>query len=144
SLPIVVVLCHCIDCSRSSGSVFATNLWYSTENFQVTAGEELLKIYLKPGGQVARRFCSICGSLVFSTAPLQPEPVVFVAAGLLAGDPRPEFTPQKEFFCVHKNKWLNPVKGATASDTHASFTLERTKSTYRYVDVEESVEKVLG
>lgn len=53
--------CHCTQCRKASGSEFATNASVSSDDFKITAGEDLLAAYEWTPGQ-ARTFCSRCGS----------------------------------------------------------------------------------
>ncbi|KAJ6561551.1 Mss4-like protein [Mycena vulgaris] len=135
--PLTVAVCHCPDCAAYTGSMFGTNAWYTRENLQITAGENLLKTFrnmgrMTPNNTVDRQFCTVCGSNLFGTV-TRPDPLVFVAVGTLIGDLGPEFTPQKEFFCQFRVKWLHPVEGASSDASDVPFAL--TKLSWRDEDV---------
>ena len=58
-----VIICHCTDCQRMSGTAFRTIVPVRAEDFQLTRGE--LKIYVKTAESGAERpqaFCGRCGT----------------------------------------------------------------------------------
>ena len=82
--PIVQAACYCADCQRQTGNPFWVIVAVPRDALQVegntiasytTVGED-------HGGDTVRRFCSSCGSPIFSHAAAMPE-VAFVKAGSL-------------------------------------------------------------
>ena len=57
-------ICHCINCQKTAGSAFATNLVIETSKVKIT-GEENLTLYEDgdslSGNVVKRYFCRRCG-----------------------------------------------------------------------------------
>lgn len=79
-----VQFCHCADCRRAQGSVFAANMPVRRADFALTAGEDLLTSYESSPGK-ERVFCRRCGSPVFSRNVTDPEHVRVRAGTLDAG-----------------------------------------------------------
>ena len=76
-----VQVCHCGQCRKAQGTVFATNSPVTTAQVQWLQGQELLTRYESTPGKV-RAFCSRCGSPVYSQRTAQPE-VLRVRLGLI-------------------------------------------------------------
>lgn len=68
--PIIMGLCHCESCTRwLSAPVHASALW-SSDNVEVTKGEEFLRTFKRtPETGSHRKFCSECGSGVLIDHP---------------------------------------------------------------------------
>ncbi len=96
-----IQMCHCVQCRKAQGTAFVTNIPVREENFELTAGADLLSSYeSSPGKQ--RVFCRRCGSPVYSKSIKQPG-FVRVRAGTLDGelDTRPVF----HIFTADKANW---------------------------------------
>ncbi|GAA6051852.1 hypothetical protein JCM3770_005497 [Rhodotorula araucariae] len=63
-LPASSLLCHCLNCRASGGTVFSTNLVVKKADIVIT-GEEHTKVYrdtnTASGNVACRRFCASCG-----------------------------------------------------------------------------------
>lgn len=99
-------LCHCTRCRKASGSAFAAGLGVLREDFQLTQGRELIRIYEAPIREAPpayrTSFCSRCGSPV-------PDPTATsrwfeIPAGLLDDDPR--LSPDKHICVEVKSPWF--------------------------------------
>ena len=67
--PEKVVVCHCTDCQKLSGTAFRTVVFTEDENFDLKSGE--LKTYIKiaeSGNERIQAFCPNCGSPIYSTS----------------------------------------------------------------------------
>ena len=63
--PAGVVVCHCVDCQRRTGSVFGVGAYYPDERLTIT-GET--REFVRPtdaGHQFFTRFCPTCGTSLF-------------------------------------------------------------------------------
>lgn len=68
--PDAVLLCHCDDCQRLTGSVYRPIIHTSDEQFVLKKGSP--RLYLKTGGSGSKRahyFCGTCGTPIYSTDP---------------------------------------------------------------------------
>lgn len=77
--------CHCGKCRAASGASFVTNLIVDAEKLEIRAGKESLTAYESSPGKF-RRFCSRCGSPIYSQGE-KTKRVVSVRAGTLKQDP---------------------------------------------------------
>src|SRR5207237_5710388 len=83
--------CHCSRCRMYSGSSCLVQCRVPRGGFRLVQGEDLIRVY-RPGGGMAKAFCSVCGSSLFGgTWPDGPE--VSIRFGALDGDPgiRPQY-----------------------------------------------------
>jgi hypothetical protein len=101
--PVWSHLCHCSRCRKSSGSAFASNLFFKSDALRFSRGEELLRSF-KPADaeRFTHVFCSRCGS----TMPFSNEArgLVGVPMGTLDGDPRHE--PRAHIWVGSKAPWF--------------------------------------
>jgi hypothetical protein len=80
------VYCHCTRCQRRSGTGFAVTGMTEPGSFRLTRGGEAVGTYDPGDGGWHKKFCSVCGSQVFTTSSEDPD-VVGVRFGALDGDP---------------------------------------------------------
>lgn len=82
--PVVQAVCHCTDCQRQTGTAFSVVVGVPRAALSVegntlasftTTGEQ-------HGTDTERRFCSACGSPIFSIAEAMPD-VAYLKAGTL-------------------------------------------------------------
>ena len=97
-----IQVCHCSQCRKAQGTVFATNIPVAEAHFRLQEGAELLRSYSSsPGKQ--RCFCDRCGSPIYSCHEQIPG-VLRVRAGILDGEL--ESRMQAHFFTAHKANWF--------------------------------------
>lgn len=96
-----VQFCHCTDCRRAQGTVFAANMPVKRQDFRLEAGEDLLTAYESSPGK-ERVFCRRCGSPVFSRNAKDPAHVR-VRAGLLDAGAEPPLA--FHFWCDDEPAW---------------------------------------
>ncbi|HTO69830.1 MAG TPA: GFA family protein [Myxococcota bacterium] len=102
--------CHCVQCRKSHGAAFASNLHVRPAQFRWLAGEsQVARFESSPG--VRRSFCSVCGGNV---AVVLPDQVVIPAATL--DDPLDD-KPVVHFFAGEKVAWLELADGLPAFPT---------------------------
>ena len=91
--------CHCSQCRRQHGAVYATYADFDPDDFRWVSGEELLKIY-EPTPEGGWCFCSECGS---SLAGTEHGKVFSITLGTVEGDPGIE--PESHIFTGSKAQW---------------------------------------
>ena len=115
------MLCHCGDCKRLSGSMFAMHYPIPGANFTITAGEPKVHNFKHPTGVVtAASFCPDCGTWLFKKVEADPYRDYFlVQAGTTDLEPGMEAEgywtrtkPVVELWISHRAAWLAPVEGA--------------------------------
>ncbi len=78
-----VVVCHCRDCQRASGSAAAYNIRVPAHTLTITKGSyQCYTVRAASGENLTRMFCAQCGSQLFSQREKLPE-MMTVKAGTL-------------------------------------------------------------
>lgn len=77
--------CHCKRCQRRTGSAFSVSGLTQPGTFQITEGEDLVQTYAPSDGW-HKRFCSECGSQLYTSDPEHPERLA-IRMGALDEDP---------------------------------------------------------
>lgn len=95
--PAVVAVCHCRECQRRTGSVFATNAYFRTEQVQSSGPSKVYTRDGEEGRKVRIHFCPECGTSVYWHADFLPRHVG-VACGAFAdpGLPPPTLSAWEE------------------------------------------------
>ncbi|KAH7412708.1 DUF636 domain-containing protein [Cadophora sp. MPI-SDFR-AT-0126] len=115
--PLMHLLCHCISCKKTSGSLFQANNFYNTSQLTISPLTALsaIKTYVDQSPKslrpVHRSFCSECGSRLWNTTPDDfPENIAVMAGVLdLADEEWKSWAPEREFFCKRKGDWMRSV-----------------------------------
>lgn len=99
-----VIVCHCTDCQKSSGSAVSHNIVVATENLKLTgATPQTFAKVVDSGRTLTRTFCGVCGSQLFSQRNTNPEMMV-VKSGTL--DDRQGFKVVMDIWTASANPWL--------------------------------------
>lgn len=106
--PIRMMNCHCTRCRRGRSCAHVTNVFYKTDDFRFTRGEEAVVGYRVPDAQFfATAFCGDCGSM---TARVSKERgTVVVPAGALDTDP--QVRPMAHIYVGSKANWFEITDG---------------------------------
>ena len=96
-----IQVCHCVQCRKAQGTVFATNTPVARSAFQLDSGAELLTEYESSPGK-KRAFCKRCGSPIYSRRDDLPE-VLRIRAGLI-NEPL-AVRPAAHFYVASKANW---------------------------------------
>jgi hypothetical protein len=111
--------CHCSRCRKHSGTAVCTQARVGREQFELLAGEALIRVYGAGEGAV-KAFCSVCGSSLFGgTWPDGPQ----VSIRLGAFDDDPGIAPQFHTYVGSRAPWdritddLPQFEGAWVADT---------------------------
>jgi hypothetical protein len=88
--PTRISVCHCHDCQRRSGSVFAAQIRFPTGNVRVSGDYRSWTRTADSGNKAHHHFCPTCGSTLFYEIDLMPG-VTAIPMGAFAGTelPRP-------------------------------------------------------
>lgn len=105
--PFNTVICHCLNCSKASGSAFQYNAFFNKSTFHLVTSSTL-KTFVSnetdTGTTIHRNFCGNCGSQLFTTNPTVPD-LVIVMLGTIDGK-RLDKEPQMEFYCKRSLGWM--------------------------------------
>ena len=110
-----VVICHCSDCQRLSGSAFRTVAMTESGAFKFLTGTP--KIYVKTGDSGNEReqtFCPDCGSPVYSTSVGEGPKVYGVRLGTV--DQRDRITPRRQKWIGSSQSWTQKIERLPLTD----------------------------
>ncbi|KAK5091454.1 hypothetical protein LTR05_001637 [Lithohypha guttulata] len=109
------IQCNCLNCQKSSGSAFLTNILYKHEQYKVDSGSEFVKIYedrdTDSGSTLERTFCSNCGSNLSIrnvTNPKSKDNIVVCAGSV--DDNYKDFVPQSQLFAHRRHAWVPEIQ----------------------------------
>ena len=101
--PAAVVICHCTECQRRTGSVMGVSAYYAREAV-TTSG--LAASFTRPGqsgGGFTQHFCPTCGTSLYWEAELRPG-LIGIAVGAFVD---PKFPPPtRSVWEEHKHGWV--------------------------------------
>jgi hypothetical protein len=102
--PMTVVMCHCEDCQRRTGSSYNLGAWYEKSSVTIEGSEKVFNRTGEEGMDLAYHFCPECGSNVYWEASTM-EAAYGVAGGCFADPdfPRPSFS----IYGKRRHKWLD-------------------------------------
>ena len=102
--PLAVVVCHCKNCQKQSGSTFSINIIGQSEQIEVQGNLSTYADTNDSGDPVNRNFCENCGSPIFSEI-LSQGNLIALKVGTL--DDTSDIEPQTQFWCISKQNWLS-------------------------------------
>ncbi|MFC0105117.1 GFA family protein [Kibdelosporangium aridum] len=116
--PEIVVLCHCDDCQRHSGSAFSVNVLVARDAVDIKGTPKTVQTIGSENGHPRDRlFCGDCGTPIFTILHERPD-IVIVKAGTL--DDRTGLAPSAEVWCRRAQDWLEPSPSRARFDGDAA------------------------
>ena len=115
--PVFAGFCHCRDCQKSGGGGHNVSAGFAVEAVAFSGNVHEYDYVGTSGGAVARAFCPVCGSRLYSRAD-SAGPILMIAAGAL-DDPN-ILTPDFHIVTSGKPVWdyVDPTR--IASETYPS------------------------
>jgi hypothetical protein len=104
--PVRVSMCHCLNCQRRSGSVFAVQARWPSERVTIEGNATEYVITGDEGGRATFRFCPTCGATVYYIADGMPD-LIAVPVGAFADPTFPP--PQYAVYCVRRHPWTTTI-----------------------------------
>ena len=101
--PLAVVICHCKNCQKQSGSTFSINIIGQSEQIEIQGNLSTYADTNDSGDPVNRNFCENCGSPIFSEILSQGNLIALKVGTLDTSD----IEPQTQFWCISKQNWLS-------------------------------------
>lgn len=114
--PETVVLCHCDDCQRHTGSAFSVNVLVARDSVEIQGDVATYHTTGSENGNLRdQQFCRECGTPIFTILHERPE-ILFVKAGTL--DDRAGLNPSAEVWVRREQDWIepNPARRRFAGD----------------------------
>ncbi|GAA5831716.1 hypothetical protein JCM11251_000806 [Rhodosporidiobolus azoricus] len=113
-------VCHCTDCRKISGSMFATNFTVALSQLKYVRGKEGVKTYgqsemigfPRNGHTMTEYWCDHCGRLMYRVSNGMPD-VAFIRVGAVDDVSLHEelLKPELEQFVKDRVGWLPPFEG---------------------------------
>jgi hypothetical protein len=60
--PLFMFQCHCRDCQRSTGGLYAPNVWFPVPEIKLNLEPKTYEVVSDAGHQICHDFCENCGS----------------------------------------------------------------------------------
>ncbi|KAL1872721.1 hypothetical protein Daus18300_004267 [Diaporthe australafricana] len=99
-------ICHCLDCRKTTGSVFSTNIVVAGDGFSLTKGTP--KQFAKTadsGKTITSFFCGDCGTTIWRETESYGDSKI-IKVGTLDGDALEDASPAVELFVRNRPSWL--------------------------------------
>jgi hypothetical protein len=111
-----VMICHCSDCQKLSGTAFRTVVISEPNGVSFTKGKakEYVKI-AESGNERAQGFCGNCGSALYATTVDENNRVYGLRVGTI--DQRNELIPHSQIWHRSSVPWLDKINSVTAFET---------------------------
>jgi hypothetical protein len=108
--PLVVNICHCLDCRHRTGSAFSYNAYFERESVQIEGSDKSYEREGQEGHKVRHHFCPNCGTTVFWDS--DRNPARYGIAATLFGQP---FSPLPLYSAWERVKcdWVSLPEGLT-------------------------------
>lgn len=100
--PLRVVVCHCSECKRRTGSAYGVSAYFHKNHVVVDGPNSTFVRSCPEGRTIEFHFCSSCGSTVYWRADLLPE-LIGIAVGLFDDPTFPE--PTSSIFEKNRFPW---------------------------------------
>jgi hypothetical protein len=103
--PVMISLCHCLDCQRRTGSTYGVAAFFARANVEVRGKFRSYSRSSDSGFAVEFHFCPECGSTVFWEPARKPD-MIAVAVGSF-GDPSFP-APSQSVYDERRHPWVRP------------------------------------
>jgi hypothetical protein len=111
-----VILCHCLDCQKLSGTAFRSVVISEPNGLTFTKGKakEYIKI-AESGNKRAQGFCKNCGSAIYATSEEPTNRVYGIRAGCI--EQRNLLVPKNQIWHKSAVPWLDGISNIPAFET---------------------------
>ncbi len=99
----VVVMCHCIDCQRRSGSQFGSIAYYPADAVAIAGTAREFTRTTDAGNTFTGGFCPECGSTVYARASRMPD-ITGITVGTIADPAFP--APLRSVYEQSRHRWI--------------------------------------
>jgi hypothetical protein len=102
--PDAVVVCHCLECQRRTGSVFGAAAFFATEAVRLSGVSEMYERSSDAGRKLTFHFCPRCGTTVWWKTERHPGKIA-IAVGAFADPDFPR--PSRSVFNCSRYAWVD-------------------------------------
>lgn len=102
-----VVICHCSDCQKLTGSPFRVTVVVPDSDLKVTGEPRMYKRVADSGRVRQQYFCPECGSQLFVNGEGEASKIWGVRWGSI--DQRMDVKPQRQVWCRSAPAWLSEI-----------------------------------
>jgi hypothetical protein len=114
--PEALVVCHCKDCQKQSGSALSVVGVSARDGIEVSGALETFSHPGSSGQTVDRRFCGRCGSPILTdTEAARKDGIVFFKAGTL--DRTDDLVPVMHYWTSSAQHWFSIPEGVQCLET---------------------------
>lgn len=107
-----IVMCHCEDCQRRTGSSYHLGAWYPEANVKIVGDSKRYVRKADSGSNVELFFCPNCGTNIYFKVPGLLPNMIGIAVGCFAD---PDFpAPEMSVFGKRRHRWAQVPKGVPA------------------------------
>jgi hypothetical protein len=106
-------MCHCLECQKRTGSVFAAQARFPMANVRISGRATEWSRSGDEGGRATFRFCPECGAIVYWTMDFAPDSVG-IPVGAFADPAFPP--PTVSVYGSRKHAWVSLPHGAEEWD----------------------------
>lgn len=104
----MIVLCHCLECQRRSGSPFGEIAYYPSDSVAITGEAREFARPTDEGNEFTSGFCPTCGSTLYARASKYPG-ITGITVGTVAD---PQFPPPaRSVYERSKHHWIEIPAG---------------------------------
>lgn len=107
--PVRISICHCLACQRRSGSVFAAQARFPSDQVTVTGSSTMFTLTGDEGSRANFHFCPVCGATVYYQTEGAGETIA-IPVGAFADPLFP--TPNVSVYESRMHAWVVPPPGA--------------------------------
>ncbi|QNM82314.1 GFA family protein [Sphingomonas sabuli] len=102
--PVRVSVCHCLNCKKRSGSMFAAQVRWPEDRVTIAGQSKSFPMTGDSGSHANFHFCPDCGTDVYYVTENDPDRLVAITMGTL--DKPTAFTPFYSVYESRKPAWL--------------------------------------
>ncbi|MEP9356367.1 GFA family protein [Xanthobacter sp. KR7-65] len=117
--PVVVAICHCLDCQRLSGAGHTTGAMFAEAGIRISGSPSTYSLTSAAGNTVTRFFCGACGSPLFGRNTGMPGYMTVMMGTLEQSD---HLAPQVAIFTRTKRSWDAENDAVQAFETQPAWT----------------------
>ena len=104
--PARISMCHCLECQRRTGGIFASQARFPRDRVIVTGRSTQFVRSSDSGNEIAFHFCPVCGSTVFWEGKRYPD-MIYVAVGSFADPAFPP--PSHSVWESRRHEWVETL-----------------------------------